>query len=59
MLDMGCLAAKLVLEAIASGKPASPPGKLLHLLPPELVERDSTRKLIRRNSAKKAVLTGS
>jgi DNA-binding LacI/PurR family transcriptional regulator len=46
MLEMGSLAAKLVLEAIAAGKPASPPTKLLHLLPPELVERDSTRMLI-------------
>jgi DNA-binding LacI/PurR family transcriptional regulator len=58
MLDMGSLAANLVLEAIAAGKPTSPPLKLLHLLQPELVERDSTRNVIRRNSRKRPVLTG-
>jgi len=47
MLDMGSLAAKLVLDAIAASKAASPGAKLLHLLQPELVERDSTRKLAR------------
>jgi len=42
MLDMGSLAAKLVLEAI--GGPAESDGKLLYLLQPELLVRDSTRK---------------
>jgi LacI family transcriptional regulator len=54
MLDMGGLAAKLVLDAIAAPKPASSRAKLLHLLQPVLVERDSTRKLTRRNSATRA-----
>ena len=42
MLDMGSLAAKLVLNAIAG--PAESEDKLLHLLQPELLVRDSTRK---------------
>ena len=42
MLDMGSLAAKLVLDAIAG--PAESEAKLLHLLAPELLVRDSTRK---------------
>jgi len=50
MLEMGGLAAKLVLEAIATLKPASACTQLLHLLRPELVERDSTGKHGRRKS---------
>jgi LacI family transcriptional regulator len=50
MLDMGGLAAKLALEAIAAG-PGAGEEKLLHLLEPELVERDSTRKLVRTTKA--------
>jgi LacI family transcriptional regulator len=42
MLEMGSLAAKLVLEAIATPKPASARTQLLHLMQPELVEREST-----------------
>jgi LacI family transcriptional regulator len=49
MLEMGGLASTLVLEAIAAPKPSSTHAKLLHMLQPELVERDSTRKLARRN----------
>ncbi len=50
MLDMGGLAAKLALDAIAAG-PGAGEEKLLHLLEPELVERDSTRKLARIKTA--------
>ncbi len=53
MLEMGSLAANLILDAIAP-KPSSFQGKLLHLLPPTLVQRDSTRRLLRRSSAKKS-----
>ena len=53
LLDMGSLAANLVLDAIAAPKPASAQANLLHLLPPALVERDSTQKLPRRNSVKR------
>jgi LacI family transcriptional regulator len=53
MLDMGSLAANLVLDAIAPLKPGFSKAKLLHLLPPELVQRDSTQKLLRRRSGRK------
>jgi LacI family transcriptional regulator len=53
-LDMGSMAASLVLDAITAPNPASSPIDLLHLLPPSLVQRDSTQKLSRRNSAKKS-----
>jgi len=52
MLDMGSLAANLVLDAIAAPKSGSSQANLLHLLPPALVQRDSTRKLSRRKSVK-------
>ena len=42
MLDMGSLAARLVLDAIAGS--AGSENKLLHYLQPELLVRDSTRK---------------
>jgi LacI family transcriptional regulator len=45
--DMGCLATKLVLDAIAASNPRASKANLLHLLPPVLVERGSTRKLPR------------
>jgi LacI family transcriptional regulator len=45
MHEMGSLAAKLVLDAIAAPTPAPSHTNLLHLLQPTLVERDSTRKL--------------
>jgi DNA-binding LacI/PurR family transcriptional regulator len=50
MLDMGMLAASLVLDSISSSPQAtsSPSGNLLHLMPPDLVPRDSTRKILRR-----------
>jgi LacI family transcriptional regulator len=47
MLEMGSLAANLVLTAIAASKPASAHDKLLHMLQPALVERDSTRRFKR------------
>jgi LacI family transcriptional regulator len=48
MLDMGSLATQLILDAIGAPKDESPRVKLLHQLPPVLVQRDSTRKLPRR-----------
>jgi LacI family transcriptional regulator len=45
MLEMGSLAASLVLEAIAPSNEDNSKGGLLEQLPPELVQRDSTRKL--------------
>jgi LacI family transcriptional regulator len=54
MLDMGSLAANLVLDAIAASSRVSSKAKLLHLLPPELVQRDSTQKLMRRRVARKS-----
>jgi LacI family transcriptional regulator len=45
MEEMGGLAAKWVLDSLSGTKPASetpPPAGLLHLLPPELVVREST-----------------
>lgn len=45
MLEMGGLAANLVLDAIAPSRPNVSQSKLLHELLPELVQRDSTRKL--------------
>jgi LacI family transcriptional regulator len=48
MLEMGGLAASLVLEAIVPLNNALAEADLLELLPPELVQRDSTRKLERR-----------
>ncbi|MBW4037860.1 MAG: LacI family transcriptional regulator [Acidobacteria bacterium] len=46
MMDMGKLATKLVLEALASPKVGSTITDLLHTMPPELVQRDSTRKIL-------------
>jgi LacI family transcriptional regulator len=57
MLDMGMLAANLVMEAIIAPKPPPAHARLLHLLQPELVERDSTRKLSRRSTAKRVLMT--
>jgi DNA-binding LacI/PurR family transcriptional regulator len=54
MLEMGSLAANLVLDAIVPTTSGSSRDKLLHLLPPALVERDSTQKLRPRNTAKKS-----
>ena len=52
MLEMGSLATRLVLDAIALGKRnGSPQENLLHLLAPEVVQRDSTRKLARPRNA--------
>jgi DNA-binding LacI/PurR family transcriptional regulator len=45
MVEMGELATKLVLEAMASAKNQPAVNKLLHTMPAELVERDSTRKI--------------
>lgn len=50
MLDMGSLAANLVLDAIVPSKSEFSKAGLLHLLPPELMQRDSTQKLRRRRS---------
>jgi DNA-binding LacI/PurR family transcriptional regulator len=51
MLEMGELAAKLVLDAIAPSISGVSKSKLLHQLPPKLVRRDSTQKLpVRRPS---------
>jgi len=55
MLDMGSLAANLVLDAIVPAKSGSSRSKLLHLMPPVLIERDSTRKLSLRSKAPKAL----
>lgn len=54
MLEMGSIAANLVLDEIAAPNPGSPKTNLLHLLPPVLVERDSTRKLPRHNANKRS-----
>lgn len=43
MLEMGSLAARLMLDAIGAAKPVASQEKLLHLLQPELIVRDSTR----------------
>jgi LacI family transcriptional regulator len=51
MLDMGSLAANLVLKAITT-PPGSESPQLLYLLPPTLVQRDSTQKISRRKAAK-------
>lgn len=48
MLDMGSLAANLVLDSINPSGRTPAKTKLLHLLPPELIQRDSTQKLLRR-----------
>jgi LacI family transcriptional regulator len=48
MLEMGALAANLVLDAITSTKSGSSKHSLLHSLPPKLIRRDSTQKLVRR-----------
>ena len=54
MLEMGSLAAKLVLDAVdASKKSNATDASLLHLLPPSFVQRDSTKKLLARNSSRK------
>jgi len=45
MLDMGSLAAKLVLEAIGAAEPIATQEKMLHLLQPDLLVRGSTRSL--------------
>jgi DNA-binding LacI/PurR family transcriptional regulator len=45
MMDMGKLATRLVLEAMASPKDGSAVTNLLHMMPPELVERDSTQRV--------------
>ncbi len=42
MLEMGSLAANLVIEAIAAGNAEVKPNRLLRELQPELVERDTT-----------------
>ena len=55
MLEMGSLAANLVLEEIAAPQPLSSHVELLHQLQPQLVERDSTRKVGRSRTAKKAL----
>jgi DNA-binding LacI/PurR family transcriptional regulator len=47
MLEMGSLAANLVLGAIAAPESDSSQDNLLHLLSPALVERESTRELPR------------
>jgi DNA-binding LacI/PurR family transcriptional regulator len=53
MLDMGGLAATLVLDAIKAPKPRLCKANLLHMLQPVLVERDSTRQLPGRKLGKK------
>lgn len=45
MMDMGKLATRLVLEAIASPEDGPAATNLLHMMLPELIERDSTQKL--------------
>jgi LacI family transcriptional regulator len=45
MIDMGKLATRLVLEAMASPKDHPTVSNLLHMMPPELVVRDSTKKI--------------
>lgn len=52
MLEMGSLAANLVLDAIAAPRLGSSQADLLHQLPPALVQRESTQKLIRRKPVK-------
>jgi LacI family transcriptional regulator len=53
MLDMGGLAANLILKEITTpSSDSSAQDSLLHLLPPTLVQRDSTQKISRRKSAK-------
>jgi len=59
MLDMGGLAANLVLNEITAPKSKSSRTNLLHLLQPALIERDSTRKLARSRSVKRVLLTRS
>jgi DNA-binding LacI/PurR family transcriptional regulator len=56
MLDMGSMAANLVLEEIAAPKATSSHARLLHQLQPEVIERDSTRELVRRSTTKKALI---
>ena len=51
MLEMGSLAASLVLEAITPSSEPDTKDSLLEQLPPELVQRDSTRKLARHSGA--------
>jgi LacI family transcriptional regulator len=54
MLEMGSLAATLVLDAIAPRKSVvSSRENLLHLLAPEVIQRDSTRTLVRQKTAKR------
>ena len=45
MMEMGKLATRLVLEAMASPKDGPAVTNLLHMMPPELVERDSTQRV--------------
>jgi LacI family transcriptional regulator len=45
MMDMGKLATRLVLEAMASPKDHPAVTSLLHMMPPELIVRDSTKRL--------------
>ncbi len=45
MMDMGKLATRLVLEAMESPKDGPVGSNLLHTMPPELVERDSTQRV--------------
>jgi len=49
MLEMGSLAMNLVLEAIAHPKTAQKDASYLHLMPPTLIKRDSTQKVLRRS----------
>jgi DNA-binding LacI/PurR family transcriptional regulator len=52
MLEMGELAAKLVLDAIEPSSAVGSNSKLLYQLPPELIQRDSTRILRAHNRSK-------
>jgi len=54
MLEMGTLATRLVLEAMAQETMGAGSNHLLHLMPPELIERDSTRARTVRQSKRKA-----
>src|SRR5664279_1022382 len=43
MLEMGSLATTLVLDDLAASEPHAPAKNLLHMMPPLLVQRDSTK----------------
>ncbi|MGA9672636.1 MAG: LacI family DNA-binding transcriptional regulator [Terracidiphilus sp.] len=54
MLEMGSLAANLVLDAVTVPSRGSFKAGLLHLLPPELIRRESTQNLVQHHNPSKS-----